>query len=351
MKREAEEDAIFQDYIDNMSSGNGSDSERSAENIEKNSKLSEASWNSDDIRDLQDMSTSDEEPPSKVERILSRRNRKSGLQYLVRSVSQRIDEARWIHSGRLEHISEQVRVFEAKYLKSIAEATEAVSSKSATSETSAVIKDLLDEIDSEDEEIKAVQRRGAAMTDQHIAHALARQEMFGMPTDEVILFDDTISKNGGSDQDIHLEDEEDYVVRLHRRHSKDFTGHPSKSHQGNTFPSASAFADALDQDPYGAFDVMDFERPSLKKKSKGRRGRVDLEGLDDEELALQLQQSWENDRQKKKTRKLERQELREQGKLGQKNGRLDIRARYPRGMKHPQVKAEVKTFMLQPVQR
>ncbi|SLM39116.1 hypothetical protein LPUS_09561, partial [Lasallia pustulata] len=53
------------------------------------------------------------------------------------------------------------------------------------------------------------------------------------------------------------------------------------------FPSAAAFADALTQDPYGGFDVMDFERPSLRAK-KGKRAVSDL-GLSDEDLKADMQ--------------------------------------------------------------
>ncbi|KAL1958478.1 hypothetical protein VTO42DRAFT_4342 [Malbranchea cinnamomea] len=83
------------------------------------------------------------------------------------------------------------------------------------------------------------------------------------------------------------------------------------------FPSATAFADALDADPYGAFDIMDFDRPSLRKKPKGRRQIPEL-GLSDSELEWQLQATWENDRKKKKARKQQREELRAQGLLGGK---------------------------------
>jgi hypothetical protein len=91
------------------------------------------------------------------------------------------------------------------------------------------------------------------------------------------------------------------------------------------FPSASAFADALDQDPYGAFDIMDFDRPSLRHKPKGKRQNLEF-GLSDSEFEWQLQMSWESDRKKKKLRKKEREELRTQGLLGKKAAKWEATA-------------------------
>jgi hypothetical protein len=91
------------------------------------------------------------------------------------------------------------------------------------------------------------------------------------------------------------------------------------------FPSATAFADALEQDPYGAFDIMDFDRPSLRHKPQGKRQNLEF-GLSDSELEWQLQVSWESDRKKKKIKKREREELRTQGLLGKKAAKWEATA-------------------------
>ncbi|ODM18312.1 hypothetical protein SI65_06183 [Aspergillus cristatus] len=94
------------------------------------------------------------------------------------------------------------------------------------------------------------------------------------------------------------------------------------------FPSASAFADALESDPYHGFDIMDFNRPSLRKKAKGRKGPPDLM-LSDSELEMELEKAWRNDREKKKSKKQKREELRSQGLLGRSIGRPDFKSNLP----------------------
>jgi hypothetical protein len=88
------------------------------------------------------------------------------------------------------------------------------------------------------------------------------------------------------------------------------------------FPSASLMADVLEQDPYGGFDIMDWNRPSLRsKRSKGRKANPILESISDEELAAQLDTQWRKDRLKKKARKEEREERRAEGQLGKGEAR------------------------------
>lgn len=106
-------------------------------------------------------------------------------------------------------------------------------------------------------------------------------------------------------------------------------------------PAATALADA-----YDGFDVMDFERPSLKKKPKGRKGKLILDDVDDSELEEAMQAAWDHDRIKKKERKQEREELRAQGLLGSKNGKVDMKQKYKEGMNMQAVKDEVKQFLM-----
>ncbi|KAL9622449.1 MAG: hypothetical protein Q9160_003125 [Pyrenula sp. 1 TL-2023] len=355
LREEEEEDARLQDYMDNMdmaSEDEGEGEERPNETTDRTQEAtegSELSWDSDDLRDFDDLNTTDDEAPPEIKRILSRRTRESGLQYLVCATSQSVDDAKWMPHSRLRHAEALIQSFDAKLAERAAEAATLESPEDDTSEADEDITDLLNEMESEDDEREATEKRVSRMTDHQIARALERQEAFGLPTDTILLFDDAASETGQSDDDLSLEDEEDELFRRHRNHSRRPTVKSTrKDRRSDGFPSASAFADALDQDPHGAFDVMDFERPSLKPKSKGRRGKLDLGDLEDEELEAQLQQSWENDRQKKKVKKQERQELREQGRLGQKQGRIDMKAKYPNGMKNHQVKAELKGFLLAP---
>ena len=98
---------------------------------------------------------------------------------------------------------------------------------------------------------------------------------------------------------------------------------PKKSgRRQHSFPSASGLADALDQDPYNGFDVMDFDRPSLRRKRKGKgKARFDLD-LSDKEMEQHLQTTWEKDRQAKKARKQRREEMRAQGLVGGKGKKV-----------------------------
>ena len=182
------------------------------------------------------------------------------------------------------------------------------------------------------------------MTDEQIARALAKQEELGMASNEVLLFDghENGDFRGGND----------FGSLSSKGHISNRTKSKRDRRLEDKFPSAGAFADALDQDPYRGFDVMDFDRPSLKPKRKGRKP-FDLPiELEDEELAYQLEQSWSNDRLKKSNKKREREEMRLLGLLGSRaaDGRVDLKTKYQHsGMDAEQIKTEIRTFLLQEI--
>lgn len=111
------------------------------------------------------------------------------------------------------------------------------------------------------------------------------------------------------------------------------------------FASANAFADALDLDPYYGFDIMDFNRPSLKQKPK-RTGRGFNAYLPDSDLEAELLSAWETDRAKKKSRKQQREQLRSEGLLGRRNAEPDLRVKYAKGMDSTELKMEIRLFLL-----
>jgi hypothetical protein len=117
-----------------------------------------------------------------------------------------------------------------------------------------------------------------------------------------------------------------------------------------SFPSATALADALDLEGYAGFDIMDFDRPSLRKKPKGRSLVGHLE-LSDSDLELDLEAAWKNDRTKKKARKQQRDQLRSQGLLGRKPGKPDLQIKYKSGMSIDHVKSELRDFLLSPAEK
>ncbi|OQE37201.1 hypothetical protein PENCOP_c010G02077 [Penicillium coprophilum] len=144
----------------------------------------------------------------------------------------------------------------------------------------------------------------------------------------------------GSDKDnfedfVLLEDLDRYSGSLKKGSRR---GKPS-------FPSASALADALESDPYFGFDIMDFDRPSLRNKSKGKQSILDPI-LSDSEFEIELQEAWQNDRTKKRLRKMEREELRAQGLLGRKAGNPDLKVKYPKEMNMEEFMTELRSFLM-----
>ncbi|RAL06297.1 putative R3H and G-patch domain protein [Aspergillus ibericus CBS 121593] len=111
------------------------------------------------------------------------------------------------------------------------------------------------------------------------------------------------------------------------------------------FASATAFADALEFDPYYGFDIMDFNRPSVKKRSKGKSRALDIT-LSDSELESELVNAWQNDRAKKKARKKQREELRSQGLLGRNRQDPVLKMKYANGIGFEDLKSEIRHFLL-----
>ncbi|KAJ5152843.1 uncharacterized protein N7482_009321 [Penicillium canariense] len=112
------------------------------------------------------------------------------------------------------------------------------------------------------------------------------------------------------------------------------------------FASATAFADALESDPYYGLDMMDFDRPSLQKKGKGKKPPALDMMLSDSDLEAHLQAVWQTDRKTKKAKKKEREELRAQGLLGRNTGDADLKVKYSKGMNLEELITEMRSFLL-----
>ena len=195
-----------------------------------------------------------------------------------------------------------------------------------------------DEDEIEDEIQDAIKDALADLDDESLARAYQKQADLGFDSDNLVLYDGDELFSGSVPK---------------RGPSSSVTDRPSKRRLQRagggrsaepTFPSASAMADALDMDPYGAFDIMDTERPSLRRKKRGRRGQMPPE-LDDPDLNEQLQTAWETDRSKKRLKKAEREELRKQGLLGRKGKAPDLSVKYKDGADVDEVIEEIRTFM------
>ncbi|KAE9988202.1 hypothetical protein EG328_000158 [Venturia inaequalis] len=178
-----------------------------------------------------------------------------------------------------------------------------------------------DDIDEDDDSIldnaDLEQRFQDSIDDEVLARLLAKQEELGLNTEELVLLDDEAINP------FNIRKE----AKIYNRNT------PRKARRvSGSFPSASLMADVLEQDPYGGFDIMNFDRPSLRTKNKGKRAQLSVD-LSDSDLQETLESSWQHDREKKRARKAEREILRMQGLLGRKKkGKANLSDVYQEGM-------------------
>ncbi|CAI6338939.1 unnamed protein product [Periconia digitata] len=290
-------------------------------------------WDSDQLRDLDDMSTSTD-MEGKVIRILNKRTRKSGPQYLVVYEGSVADDARWLPATFLTDVADQelVRKFEAKLAARPAP-------ESSTSEDDSELDELDDEDNDEEEEEDDDDDDDESLDDETLARVLQKQEELGLGSEELLLHaaDEYFKDDWGS---ISGMDSISFSRPNKRRQFRAGGGRRAEPH----FPSASAMADALSQDAYGGFDVMDFERPSLRPLKKGRRNKLPPE-LEDTEFTEQFREQWDADRAKKRLKKAEREELRKQGLLGRKGKAPDLSVKYSNGADFVDITEEIRSFM------
>ncbi|KAJ9296966.1 hypothetical protein DTO271G3_4727 [Paecilomyces variotii] len=193
--------------------------------------------------------------------------------------------------------------------------------------------ELEGDMPSERDEQSLAEDESEEYNDEQLARALQMQEGLGVTPDEIVLFD-SVSNSRTS-----------RVSNLKPGKSDRRSRQKNKASRESMFVSASALADALDEDPYHGFDIMDFDRPSLRKKPKGRRRGINFE-LSDSETEEQLERAWRNDRERKKIKKQQREDLRSQGLLGRKPGKLDMKAKYSKGISIDNVRSEIRSFLL-----
>ncbi|KIW74930.1 hypothetical protein Z517_11701 [Fonsecaea pedrosoi CBS 271.37] len=303
-------------------------------------------WNSSDLQDFDDFSTTDEEIVE-VRHVLRHRTRPSGPQYLVSALGKDSSDPRWVPHAKLKSTSavDEIRIFEEIRAMKIQETTND-STHSESSEADEFLDDVDDDMESEMDENDRILERTARMTDEQIARTLAKQEELGMGGDELLLFDGQVEDDDKIDDEDEDEDEDDefaagdgFIPFSSKKHISSRVKSKKNRRERDTFPSATAFADALEQDPYGAFDVMDFDRPSLRPKKKGRKSDLPFDlGVEDEELAERLRSTWNKDREKKASRKREKLLEREAALLeaSERN--------------HPAaIKAEIRQFLIEEV--
>jgi len=284
-------------------------------------------WNSDTLRDLDGLSTSSDVIDT-IERIISKRIRKDGLQYLVLYQGSTPDDAQWLPASFLK-TSDDLKLIRRFELESMSGGRR-VGSSSEDSHTT--------DNDSDDS------GEDISISDEQLARILQNQEDLGLSADEVLMYGDDESFDDPMDVAAALTAGFD---RPNKRRQHRAKGSSKRSQQ--SFPSASALADALDMDPYNGFDVMDTDRPSLRPRKKGRRSQLPLE-IEDTDLNDQIQASWEADRAKKRLKKAEREELRKQGLLGRKGKSPKLSVKYQHGIIMPDVIEEIREFLISSLQ-
>jgi len=349
--RKYDEDELMQDYIDNMALDDSEDEEaedstgkstrrkpfKKTETIRmfkgdglENAKVQTNGknkrplhlpdqafdWDSDDLADFDDLSTTDEEVED-VGQVIRHRSRVSGAQYLVVASGAEASDAKWVLHSKMTSQSamSEIKIYEEIRQLAVGEDDlddddDELEDDDSDDEDEEALQDLIDDIESEDDENGRIMNYTARMTDEQIARALAKQEELGLGSDELMLFDGEAP--GVEDvMDDAFGTGDDFIPFSMAKHTSNRGRTKRNKKQRDSFPPAEAFADALDQDPYGAFDIMDFERPSLRPKKKGRKSDFpwDLGDVDDE-LKDQLVNTWTKDREKKAERKRQRDEAR-----------------------------------------
>lgn len=324
--------AEWQDELESLTTGR----------VEREPLMDSEVWDSIDLMDFDELSTSDEALES-IEHVLSKRERPSGVQYLVIGAGHTADDARWfpLCSLKIAGAEALIQEFEDNAESNRILNSGDVSDASLTVDEKAA-QDVLEDLDDQEDEKDLEETRKARMTDEQIARLLSKQEELGLGSNDLMLFD------GDDGTDSEMEVQLDELWERAGTHQAPSRSKRAKQSQSK-LASATAFADILDQDPYNGFDIMDQQRPSLRKRPKGRRGKLSME-LSDSELEQSIHTAWEKDRTKKKMRKQEREELRAQGLLGKKN-RVDMTAKYSGGISMTDVKKEIREFLLSSMER
>ena len=312
--------AIVDDYIDNIEKSGLLENQFDKPVLPVNQPGPESNaWTRETLGDFDDLSTS-EEILDAVSRIISKRQRPSGTQYLVVWDGQGVDEARWIPHASLtmQGASTMIRVFEEEELN-VRDDVEPSTDSNEDTNNQEDEEGWLDEdedpdedADFEDEQDEAdlTARKEERMTDERIARLLSKQEELGLGSDALQILDDD-EDTDGYDAEVTRAARTHWRVPRHQNRLR-------KSKPGD--PVLDVAEGVLDDEDYGDFDVMEWEGKSLKAPRKGR-GDTAAFALSDPDLEKTLRESWAMDRKMKKAKKQEREKLRAQGLLGTKGKR------------------------------
>ncbi|KAL8711121.1 MAG: hypothetical protein Q9220_004502 [cf. Caloplaca sp. 1 TL-2023] len=366
MRQKEEEERILADYIANMADEDGSDDilessvptethrevfqsatgldvivEKGTAEDALDDPLNDVSeWDSTNIRDFDGLSTSTE-CDSGIIKVLSKRQRRLGEQYLVVGEGQSTDEARWMPLTFMTSPSARRCIQAFELVQAGLNIDSHSDEDSDDADTAKIEADVQEDLDDLEDERDLLERKQAMMTDGQIARLLAKQEELGLGSSELLLFDgddeiDQDHSQAGQSGAVYIKNHSSIKTSGGRKSSK-------RAQQYGAIPSSSSFSHEILVDAYGDFDVMDRDRPSLRRTPKGRSKKLML-ALSDSELEASIQSAWEKDRSKKKVRKQERENLRAQGILGE-TGQPHLQARYREGISLQSVQDEIRQFM------
>lgn len=357
-KKQADEEEIFADYIANidysddqkhmtnygleftsdLGSMDNREDELPDETAIGNILPSDPNRDFSDLAGLEDLSTSSEDLAS-VGRVLSKRKRRLGVQYLVTEGGHTVDDARWIPLSSLimPGAEQHIRIYESNLSKPEDCLTDSEGSDDAISSHQITV-DLQKDMNRSLDEHDLLSHGRESLTDEKIARLLSKQEELGLGSSHILLYD--------GDEDV----KDDHFLPLRKgAHPSGLRNRGKKIRSPNQFPSTSAFTEVLNTDALDHVDVIDQDRLNLEKRSRGRRGMPVLE-LTDTEIENSIHLAWENDRAKKKIYKQEREELRAQGLLGKKY-KAGLKSKYTQAMSMAELKNEIEEFLSSSLER
>jgi len=144
--------------------------------------------------------------------------------------------------------------------------------------------------------------------------------------------DSETSGDSGEEDDSDSDEDVEALARMTKRQ------HPL----GSGTPNTASVTEAFDE-----MDIGSWDPPQLVGRRKGRRRKEAPDfGAADSDMEKHLKSSWENDRERKKGRKLEREALRASGLLGKNANPEDLRVKYLTGMTLDEIKDELLAFLL-----
>lgn len=310
--------AEIEDYINNMEiSGTIKDQFSNVGQQTKHTSTALNGWTHEDLKDFDNLSTSDEVLET-VSQVLSKRQRPSGLQYLVVWAGEGVDEARWTLRANLNvpGAHEMIQAFEEqeesvlKRLQSSDETDEETGDGEENDEWEDEWEDEDEDFEDERDEADLIERKQESMTDERIARLFAKQEELGINSDDIVIFDDDEDLEDGGEQ-----------MFSNRRPTRKIPGGKQRGRNKayRHDPLVGVADSAPIGDDYGDFDVLDWEAPSLSAHRR-RHGDIAAFGVSDPDLEKTLSESWAMDRRKKQAKKQEREGLRAHELVG-KNGK------------------------------